>query len=166
MANKTMNEFLQQVGTLLYRYLRKRGLTHEDAEDIVQDTCYKFLLHQNGIGADHMTSWLYRVATNQFYDLKRKERRYQAADVDADSLLSLTHMPEMSYLQKEQRASIREALDTLSPLHQELLILKYELELTYNDLSALFNMNQNTLKTHMKRAREKMVKQVKEEFDL
>ncbi|HBT74013.1 MAG TPA: RNA polymerase sigma factor, partial [Lysinibacillus sp.] len=33
MVNQSMNEFLQQVGSLLYRYLRKRGLAHEDAED-------------------------------------------------------------------------------------------------------------------------------------
>lgn len=42
MVKQSMNAFLQQAGTLLYRYLRKRGLAHEDAEDIVQDTCYKF----------------------------------------------------------------------------------------------------------------------------
>ena len=42
MVQQSMNAFLQQAGTLLYRYLRKRGLAHEDAEDIVQDTCYKF----------------------------------------------------------------------------------------------------------------------------
>lgn len=37
MVKQSMNAFLQQAGTLLYRYLRKRGLAHEDAEDIVQE---------------------------------------------------------------------------------------------------------------------------------
>lgn len=75
MAKQLMNEFLQKAGAMLYRYLRKRGLTHEDAEDIVQDTCYKFLLYKDGIRSDIVMSWLYRVATNQFYDLKRKEKK-------------------------------------------------------------------------------------------
>lgn len=56
MVQQSMNAFLQQAGTLLYRYLRKRGLAHEDAEDIVQDTCYKFLLHKNGIHSDKVMS--------------------------------------------------------------------------------------------------------------
>lgn len=112
MAKNTMNDFLQQVGTVLYKYLRKRGLTHEDAEDIVQDTCYKFLLLKDGIQSDKVMSWLFRVATNQFYDLKRKEKRHSTIDVDEIPLLSLNNIPEIYILQKEKSKSIR---DTLLP---------------------------------------------------
>jgi RNA polymerase sigma factor (sigma-70 family) len=162
MAKDTMNDFLQQVGTVLYKYLRKRGLTHEDAEDITQDSCYKFLLYKDGIQSDKVMSWLFRVATNQFYDLKRRDTRHPTIDVDHVTLLSLTDIPEISILQKEQSKSIRETLETLSTLHQELLILKFELELSYRNISSLLNMNENTLKTHVARAKEKFIKNFKE----
>lgn len=162
MAKQTMNEFLQQVGTMLYHYLRKRGLAHEDAEDIVQDTCYKFLLHKNGIQSDKVMSWLYRVATNQFYDLKRKEKRHPTTDVDDIQLTALTNIPEIRVLEKEKSKDIRDTLETLSILHQELLILKYELELSYKEISVLVNVNENTLKTHVRRAKEKFIKRFKE----
>jgi RNA polymerase sigma-70 factor (ECF subfamily) len=164
MAKETMHEFLQQVGTVLYSYLRKRGLTHEDAEDIVQDTCYKFLLLKDGIRTNKVMSWLFRVATNQFYDLKRKDQRHPTIDVDDVPLLSLTNLPEIHILQKEKSKSIRDTLETLSTLHQELLILKYELELSYKNISSLLNMNENTLKTHVARAKEKFIKNFKEDF--
>lgn len=163
MAKQSMNEFLQQVGTMLYRYLRKRGLAHEDAEDIVQDTCYKFLLHKNGIQSDKVMSWLYRVATNQFYDLKRKDKRHPTTDIDGVQLTALTNLPEMQILKKEKSKDVRDTLKTLSILHQELLILKYELELSYKEISALMNMNENTLKTHVRRAKEKFIGRFKED---
>lgn len=163
MAKQTMNEFLQQVGSMLYRNLRKRGLNHEDAEDIVQDTCYKFLLHKNGIQSDKVIGWLYRVATNQFYDLKRKEKRHPTTDVDEVPLVALTNIPEIHILEKEKSGDTRVILETLSVLQQELLILKYELELSYKEISALLNMNENTLKTHVRRAKEKFIKRIKED---
>ncbi|MBW7475781.1 RNA polymerase sigma factor [Paenibacillus oenotherae] len=162
MGKQTMDEFLQQVGTMLYRYLRKRGLTHEDAEDIVQDTCYKFLLYKDGIRSDIVMSWLYRVASNRFYDLKRKEKRYSTADVDALPLIVLTNIPEIRVLEKERARDIRETLETLPRFQQELLVLKYELELSYKEISSLLMMNENTLKTHVRRAKEKFIKQFQE----
>ena len=164
MAKETMNGFLQQVGTVLYRYLRKRGLTHEDAEDITQDTCYKFLLHKDGIQSDKVMGWLFRVATNQFYDLKRKDKRHPTMDVDDVPLRSLTNIPEISILQKEQSKNIRDTLETLSEFHQELLILKFELELSYRNISSLLNKNENTLKTHVARAKERFIKNFKEDL--
>jgi len=164
MARETMNEFLQQVGTVLYRYLRKCGLAHEDAEDIVQDSCYKFLLLQDGIRSDKVMSWLYRVATNQFYDLKRKDKRHPTLNVEDVQLLSMTYLPEIHVLQQERSRNIRDTLRTLPAQHQELLILKYELGLSYRDISSLLNMNENTLKTHVSRAKNKFIKNYAEDL--
>ena len=130
---------------------------------IVQDTCYKFLLHKDGIQSDKVISWLYRVATNQFYDLKRKEKRHPTTDVDEVQLIVLTNIPEIRVLKKEKSKDIRDTLETLSIFHQELLVLKYELELSYKEISALVNMNENTLKTHVRRAKEKFIERFKEE---
>ncbi|MEG0473035.1 MAG: RNA polymerase sigma factor [Solibacillus sp.] len=163
MAKQNMNEFLQRVGTVLYRYLRKRGLAHEDAEDIVQDTCYKFLLYKDGIQPDKVMSWLYRVATNQFYDLKRKETRHPTTDADEVQLTALTNIPEICVLANEKSKDIRNTLETLSVFHQELLVLKYELGLSYKEISALVNMNENTLKTHVSRAKKKFIERFKED---
>lgn len=144
MAKESMNEFIQQVGTVLYRYLRRRGLAHEDAEDIVQDTCYKFLL--------------------QFYDLKRKEKRHPTTNTDEVQLVSLANIPEILVLKREKSKDIRDTLNMLSNLHEELLVLKYELGLSYKEISAFMNMNENTLKTHVRRAKEEFIKRYKEDI--
>lgn len=91
-------------------------------------------------------SWLYRVATNQFYDLKRKETRHPTTELEEVQLTSFIHIPEIQMLKKEKLKDIQNTLETLSILHQELLILKYELGLSYKEISALMNKNENTLK--------------------
>lgn len=78
--------------------------------------------------------------------------------------MSLTNIPEIRVLEKEKAEDIRETLEKLSSFQQELLVLKYELELSYKDISSLFNMNENTLKTHVRRAKEKFVEQFQEVF--
>lgn len=164
MAKEAMNDFLQEVGTMLFKYLIKRGLSREDAEDIVQDTCYKFLLHKAGIRSDRVMGWLFRVATNQFYDLKRKQTRHPTVDVNDVPLISLTDIPEIQMINNETSRCIRDTLETLSSFHQDLLILKYELNLTYRTISSLLDMNENTLKTHVTRAKDKFISNYKEEF--
>lgn len=62
MMGKKLNEILKFV----YSYLLKMGASKEDAEDIVQDTAYKFLQYIDSV--TNTQSWLFRVAVNQYYD--------------------------------------------------------------------------------------------------
>ncbi|WP_268807952.1 RNA polymerase sigma factor, partial [Lysinibacillus parviboronicapiens] len=68
---KKLNEILKFV----YAYLIKMGASKEDAEDIIQDTAYKFLQYIDSVQFDNIQSWLFRVAVNQYYDLSRKKSR-------------------------------------------------------------------------------------------
>ena len=52
----------------VYRYLRKLGITHEDAQDVVQETAYRFLLYYDSIKTPKIRSWLVRVALNYHHD--------------------------------------------------------------------------------------------------
>ena len=106
-------------------------------------------------------SWLYRVATNQFYDLKRQEKRHPTTGLDDVQLTGLTNIPEIQVLKKEKQKDIRDTLETLSAVYQELLVLKYELGLSYKEISVLMNKNENTLKTHVSRAKEKFTERFK-----
>ena len=46
-------------------------------------------------------SWLYRVATNQFYDLKRKETRHPTTELEESQLTSFIHIPEIQMLKRK-----------------------------------------------------------------
>lgn len=46
---------------IVYRYLRKLGISQEDAEDTVQETVYKYLIYSDSIHPKKTRSWLIRV---------------------------------------------------------------------------------------------------------
>jgi DNA-directed RNA polymerase specialized sigma24 family protein len=60
------NNALNTELNIVYKYLRKVGISHADAEDAVQETAYKYLLYYDSIKASKIRSWLIRVALN-FY---------------------------------------------------------------------------------------------------
>lgn len=158
MNDRSLNEYFNEVGTLLLKYLLKRGLDYPDAEDIVQNTCYKFLLYMDGIDSRKAVHWMFRVATNEFYDFKRKQKRRILVDIDKIPLQSLFDQPEDQVLTKEKAAWIRSTLERLPPFYQEVLILKYDLGCSYEEMGALLSMNVNTLKTHVYRAKRQFLK--------
>lgn len=68
------NQSLSYMKIAIPSYLIKLGCNQEDAEDITQDTFYKALKYIDGIGASKISSWLFRVAINKYYDLCRTKK--------------------------------------------------------------------------------------------
>ena len=62
MESELITEIFQQKMNLIYKYLVKLGCSQDNAEDIVQDTFYKALKYIDGIQADKISAWLFKVA--------------------------------------------------------------------------------------------------------
>lgn len=158
MAGKINNKELNDELNLVFRYLIKKGVPHTDAEDAVQETAYKYLRYSDSIRSSKVRSWLIRVALNHYYDQCRKSKKYifnleeKMFEVEDDEL------PEHIILGKERSAEISELLSNLKPFFSELLLLKYESELSYTEISQLLGINKNSVKINLFRARKKFLK--------
>ena len=156
MMVKKLNEILKFV----YAYLLKMGASKEDAEDIIQDTAYKFLQYIDSVQIDHIQSWLFRVAINQYYDLSRKKSRRR------DILLKFNvqeifeeETPEKVLMQSELERGIQEILTNLNPKYRQLLLLKYSTGLKIKDIAELYSMKEGSIKTILHRARKEFIEQ-------
>lgn len=99
--NKPDQQKLNTELNVVYRYLRKINISHEDAQDIVQETAYKFLLYYDSIRASKIRSWLIRVAINYHHDQYRKNKRIELGLKD-DQIDQLSKdLPENILLHKE-----------------------------------------------------------------
>jgi len=156
--NKVLNSELN----IVYRYLLKLGVSKEDAEDVVQETAYKYLLYYDSIKTNKIRSWLIRVALNFYYDQCRKQNRYDL-NVNLELLIEEKEaLPEEVILKKERNTEVGDALSRLKPYFQEILLLKYQSGLSYNDISKLLDINISSVKTNLFRARKKLEKAYKE----
>lgn len=126
MGNSMMEEKLYEVLQVVKSYLMKMGASREDAEDVVQDTAYKFLLYIDSIPYTNVEGWLFRVAVNGYYDLSRKRTRRRAIALKFDfQQLIEEFTPEAAVLRNEKRQDVTTVLGRLKPKHQQLLLLKY-----------------------------------------
>ncbi|MMZ71366.1 RNA polymerase sigma-H factor [compost metagenome] len=71
--------------------------------------------------------------------------------------------PEEFVLQQERLEDIELALNELLPLYKELLIMKYELELSYQEISDLLGIRVNQVKSALFRARKQFQKKYRGE---
>ncbi|MFJ7994979.1 RNA polymerase sigma factor [Peribacillus frigoritolerans] len=154
MMGKKLNEILKFV----YSYLLKMGASKEDAEDIVQDTAYKFLQYIDSV--TNTQSWLFRVAVNQYYDLTRKKSRRKEILLKFNiHELFEEDTPEIALLQSELVKDTHELLKRLKPKYRQLLLLKYSTGLKINEIAELYGMKEGSVKTILHRARKEFIEQ-------
>lgn len=160
MDDSMMDQKLYEYLKIVKSYLLKMGASKEDAEDIVQDTAYKFILYIDSISHKNVESWLFRVAVNGYYDLYRKRTRRQAIDLKFNfQQLFEEYTPEQAVLDNERKQDLDGVLKRLKPKHQQVLLLKYSLDLAIREIAELYEMKEDSVKTTLYRARQEFVKE-------
>lgn len=161
MSYELINEIFKEKMNLIHKYLIKLGCSKDDADDIVQDTFYKALKYIDGIHADKLSAWLFKVAINKYYDLCRKNKRHFHISIDEEIFkesLSTNNLIDDFILDVERKKDILNILNSLSEIHKNLLLLKYYMDLSYKEISELLDIKENTVKTYLFRARENFKK--------
>ncbi|WP_340024056.1 RNA polymerase sigma factor [Paenibacillus sp. FSL K6-1096] len=155
MEPREMERLLQPKMAEIRRYLIRLGAGDADAEDIVQDTVYKALLYLEAIDERKFSAWLYKVAINRYFDYCRRSKRYSYSGEEVEGHPGHElEMPEAVLLRKERKEEIEGVLAQLNPVNKQLILLKYEMELSYKEISALLGISESTVKATLYRARQ------------
>lgn len=158
MVQNSLEDILKKQMKIIYRYLIRLGANSQDAEDLVQETLYKTILYLDSIEINKISAWTFRVATNQYYDLSRKRKRLQQQFIDFQNIsVEEWGLPEFQIIQKEKMNQVKNILNQLSPRYKQVLLLKYEMELSYAQISAMLDIPLPSLKTILYRGRKQFV---------
>lgn len=156
MNSKFLLELYNKQAKMIYFYLRKNGCSHEDAEDIAQESYMKYISYSSGVSSDKALSYIFTIALNEFRKKMRNKGREQVVSIDNDNFwnnFSSEENPETSVLAIEKKEEVSVALEKLNETFRLLLILKYDLNLSYQEISLLLGMKVNTVRTYLYRAR-------------
>lgn len=152
---------------ILFRYEKKifnysyRLLgTRHDAEDATQETFVKAYKKITSFHSDQQFSpWIYKIATNTAYDILRKKQTRRENSLDDPKVDAAETIAELSpYKIMERTADLELALHQLKPIHKTVLSLYYWDDLPYQNIAEILNIPVNTVKTHIKRAKEQLGK--------
>jgi RNA polymerase sigma-70 factor (ECF subfamily) len=133
----------------------------DDAAEAAQEA---FLAAWQGLkffrGEASFSTWLYRLASNACVDLLRKEQRHRAAAGpslnDADTYIEVADdaaTPQELAERSELREQIEEGLQSLSPEHREVLILRELHQLSYDEIAQTLDLDTGTVKSRISRGR-------------
>jgi RNA polymerase sigma-70 factor (ECF subfamily) len=125
------------------------------SEEIASDVFHKLsqrpaLLH----GADDLTAWIYRVATNAGFDaLRTNSRRRKREEAAGSAGIHGAAAPDAldSLLAEERRVRVREVLASLKPRDAQLLLLRAS-GLAYRELAATLGIEPGSVGTMLARA--------------
>ena len=154
---------MKQYGHTLYWHIRRIVVGHDDAEDVLQETCIKVL---NSIhtyrGNGSLATWLYRIATNEaLQHLRRQTHMFQHIDSLNDSLVE--KLEAEALLDGDELAiMLQKALLTLPTQQRIAFNLRYYDELSYEDIAAITGKTIQTLKTNYHYATQRIKNYIKE----
>jgi RNA polymerase sigma-70 factor (ECF subfamily) len=140
----------------IYWHIRRLVVSHDDAEDILQETFINaFRHHQSFKGECRIYTWLYRIATNEcirfFKKNKRTNGKAKLLAKDSPDIPSNDMGTESHILARFQEAVLK------LPERQKIVFnLRYYEELSYDEMAQVLDSSVNALKTNYHYACEKV----------
>lgn len=125
--------------------------------DIVQETFIKVYRNIDKFNIKKpFKPWFYRILLNE--SRRYMKRQYKEATVvESEHLIDyLNEKNETDKPLMETNDTLTEALDYLSEMHRTVLVLKYMNEFTEKEISSLLDLNINTVKSRLYKARKKL----------
>jgi RNA polymerase sigma-70 factor (ECF subfamily) len=107
-----------------------------------------------------LKTWVYRIAVNTAIDYSRKRSRDQdhIVQYEENNNLNKTTDPVSEKIEKEQQEkTISTLLEALNPDQRVCIVLRSIEGLSYQEIAETLNININTVRTRIKRAREKLI---------
>src|SRR5690606_11734933 len=160
-----VNVYKELVFTLAIRMLKNR----EEAEEVSQDTFIKiYKALPKFKGDSKFSTWVYKVAYNTCLDsIKKNKNRYNEVTIDSFSEHQLKAVGNVldALEEKEQQKTIQECLQQLASKDSFLLTLFYFEELSLEEISKVVNMEANTVKVNIHRARKRLGNILKQKLE-
>jgi len=149
----------------IYRLAIKMLGIPADAEDVLQNTFLKAFQHLKDFeGRSSLSTWLYRIASNEALMMLRKQRpEVSLGDVapeDDDSsnyypdqFTDWCCLPEEEFLSSESRAALDRAVQHLPETLRIVFILRDIENLSIHETSEALGLSETAVKTRLLRAR-------------
>jgi RNA polymerase sigma-70 factor (ECF subfamily) len=153
-----VTEHQRFVYDLALRVLRNE----EEALDLAQETFVRaWTALPNFRGQSQLRTWLYRIVTNLCYNrLPNLRRSLSELGDDVISDIPETNItfdnPVRGSESRELRSYLHRAIDELDENYRLLISLRYQNELSYEEIAKMLNLPLGTVKTGLFRAKEQL----------
>lgn len=153
-----VNQYSEQ----LYWKIRGIVLTHDDANDVLQNTFLKAWKNIDEFqGKSRLYTWIYRIAVNEALDFIRRQKSQYIVSTDVDLSVANRLMGDEYFDGDRSQALLQEAIANLPDVQRMVFNLRYYEEMKYSEMSKYLGTSEGALKASYHIAVQKITDYVK-----
>lgn len=141
----------------LYQVIRRQVLSHDDADDVLQNTFLKIFRHLDGFeGRSELYTWMYRIAHNEVINHHKRNANMKFVELDRQE-----NEPADMYVNMDDLSRHLETIVLNLPDRQQMVFrMRYYDEMSYKQMAEILQLTEGALKASFHHA----VKKIEEEL--
>lgn len=167
LVKKSQNGDLEAFEEIVKRYQQKiywhtyKILKDKDqADDATQETFIKLFTNLDKIDNKRpLSPWIYKIATNHSYDMIKKNKKTLSLEWEIEEQAT---EPIDNIIKSEEKRRLRDALRKLPKKYKLPIINYYFLSHSYKEISKIFKLPLNTIRTRIRRGKLLLAKELYE----
>jgi len=162
--NLAFNYIINQNQERAYWHIRKIVLSHEDANDITQNTFIKVWKNLEKFKGDSkIYTWIYTIATNESINFLNKKKKHYFESLDVVSYLLSENFSADNYFDGDDiERKLQKALLTLPTKQRIAFNMRYFDNMKYDEISGILGTSVGALKANYHHAKNKIEEFLKE----
>ena len=148
LQRNAFGEIVKHYSEPLYWQIRRMVLSHDDANDLLQNTFIKAWNNLEYFRGDaRLSTWLYRIAFNECLNFLNKQRALNQLSLDDSESAALNKLESDPYFDGDHTQLLFEkAIQTLPEKQRIVFNLKYFQEMKYEEMSDILGTSVGALK--------------------
>lgn len=155
---EAFGDIYRKTSTFVYNVALRITNNSEDADEVTQDVfmkIYKNLKNFNSLSS--LNTWIYRITVNTAINRLKAEKKHTAGRIDYDPAAQPVSQKEVVRNNIDSKEQISVLLNALNPDQRACVVLREIEGLNYKEIANALRININTVRTRLKRAREKLL---------
>lgn len=159
---EAFNEVIRTFSEPLYHQIRRMVVSHEDANDLLQNTFMKAWMSLDNFRGDaKLSTWLYKIAVNESLTFLEKERKRLNLSIDDQDNALINAIEADEYINGDSLVQeLRKVVASLPEKQRLVFSMKYYDDMKYEQISEILGTSVGALKTSYHHA----VKKIEQHF--
>ncbi len=146
----------------IYSFIFFKIGSADEAKELTQEVFLKIYLNiENFNPAYKFSTWIYKIAQNLSIDFLRKKHMVMTELTNQSLITKKTPLTEI--IKEEKNKEIWDALEKLPEDLKEIILLRHQEELSYEEISEILNLKLGTVKNRIFKARKLLAEMIGEE---
>jgi RNA polymerase sigma factor (sigma-70 family) len=148
----------------LYHSIRRQLPSHDDADDVLQNTFMKVFRHLDSFeGKSSLFTWMYRIAQNEVSDQRKRMSKHAGVDLNEEAeAKAKAEIKAEAYVNMDNLSAQLEAAVQQLPERQQMVFrMRYFDEIPYKEIADMLNLTEGALKASFHHAVKKIEEQLR-----